>query len=64
MQATSFLRFIAGASASLWLLSPASAEVQEIRLARQFSMGYLQLNVMEHGKLIEKHAAARCGRCP
>src|SRR5215813_10763433 len=40
------------------LLLPASAEVPEIRLARQFSMGYLQLNVMEHEKLIEKHAKA------
>ena len=28
----------------------------EIRLAQQFSIGYLQLNVMEHQKLIEKHA--------
>src|SRR5262245_49625510 len=35
---------------------PASAT--EIRLARQFSMGYLQLNVMEHQQLIEKHAKA------
>ena len=25
----------------------ATAQAQEIRLARQFSMGYLQLNVME-----------------
>ena len=40
----------------LGLLSPAGA--QEIRLAQQFSMGYLQLNVMQHQKLIEKHAAA------
>ena len=38
------------------LLSPAAAA--EIRLARQFSMGYLQLNVMEHQQLIEKHAKA------
>jgi NitT/TauT family transport system substrate-binding protein len=30
----------------------------EIRIARQFSMGYLQFNVMEHEKLLEKHAAA------
>src|SRR5215475_11294013 len=37
-------------------LAPASA--QEIRLARQFSMGYLQFNVMEHQQLIEKHAKA------
>jgi NitT/TauT family transport system substrate-binding protein len=58
MQATSFLRFVVGASALFCLLPPASAEVTEIRLARQFSMGYLQLNVMEHQKLIEKHAKA------
>lgn len=51
------VRTIAGFAAALALLSPASA--QEIRLAEQFSMGYLQLNVMQHQKLIEKHAAAR-----
>jgi NitT/TauT family transport system substrate-binding protein len=36
----------------------AHAQVPEIRLARQFSMGYLQFNVMEHQQLIEKHAKA------
>jgi NitT/TauT family transport system substrate-binding protein len=35
-----------------------AASGQEIRIARQFSMGYLQFNVMEHDKLLEKHAAA------
>src|SRR5256885_1938691 len=35
-----------------------AASTQEIRIARQFSMGYLQFNVMEHEKLLEKHAAA------
>jgi NitT/TauT family transport system substrate-binding protein len=30
----------------------------EIRFARQFSMGYLQFNVMERQRLVEKHAAA------
>jgi NitT/TauT family transport system substrate-binding protein len=40
----------------LGLLAPAGAQVPEIRLAKQTSMGYLQLNVMEHQKLIEKHA--------
>lgn len=39
-------------------LSPAAAQALEIRLARQFSMGYLQFNVMEHEHLIEKHARA------
>jgi len=38
--------------------APADAQVPEIRLARQFSMGYLQFNVMEHQQLIEKHAKA------
>ena len=36
----------------------ARAEVPEVRFARQFSMGYLQFNVIEHEKLIQKHAAA------
>jgi NitT/TauT family transport system substrate-binding protein len=36
----------------------ASAEVPEVRIARQFSMGYLQFNVIDHEKLIQKHAAA------
>jgi NitT/TauT family transport system substrate-binding protein len=36
----------------------ADAQVPEIRFARQFSMGYLQFNVMEKHGLIEKHAKA------
>src|SRR5437773_8133154 len=40
------------------LIAPLAAQVPEIRLARQFSMGYLQFNVMEHQRLIEKHARA------
>jgi ABC-type nitrate/sulfonate/bicarbonate transport system substrate-binding protein len=39
-------------------VSSARAETLEIRLARQYSMGYLQFNVMEHLGLIEKHARA------
>src|SRR5262249_52535686 len=46
---------VAGAFA---LLAASHADAAEIRLARQFSMGYLQLNVMEHQQLIEKHAKA------
>jgi NitT/TauT family transport system substrate-binding protein len=44
----------------LTMLMPATlvrAEVPEVRFARQFSMGYLQFNVIEHEHLIEKHAA-------
>src|ERR1700727_681099 len=40
------------------MASTAHAEVREVRFARQFSMGYLQFNVVEHEKLIQKHAAA------
>ena len=58
MPSKGILRAIVAGVALLGLLSPASAETSEIRLARQFSMGYLQLNVMEHDKLIEKHAKA------
>jgi NitT/TauT family transport system substrate-binding protein len=36
----------------------ARAEVPEVRFARQYSMGYLQFNVIEHEHLIQKHAAA------
>ena len=36
----------------------AAASAQEVRIARQFSMGYLQFNVMEHDRLLEKHTAA------
>src|SRR5262245_42860210 len=39
-------------------VNSAAAQVPEIRLARQYSMGYLQFNVMEHQQLIEKHARA------
>ena len=51
----SFSILIAAAVASL---SATAAFAQEVRIARQFSMGYLQFNVMEHEKLLEKHAAA------
>ena len=44
--------------AAIALCTPARAEVPEVRFARQFSMGYLQFNVIEHEKLIQKHAAA------
>jgi NitT/TauT family transport system substrate-binding protein len=36
----------------------ASAQTNEIKFARQFSMGYLQFNVMERRRLVEKHAKA------
>ena len=36
----------------------AHADATEIRLAKQYGLGYLPLMVMEHDNLIEKHAAA------
>lgn len=50
--------YIIASAAVIGLLQPAAAQVPEIRLAKQFSMGYLQLNVMEHRQLIEKYAKA------
>jgi NitT/TauT family transport system substrate-binding protein len=49
-------RLFASAIALFSLAATTSAQVPEIKLAKQFSMGYLQLNVMERDKLIEKHA--------
>src|ERR1043166_4297671 len=51
-------RFSILLAAAAWVAAPLAAQAQEIRIARQFSMGYLQFNVMEHEKLLEKHAAA------
>ncbi|HTP96294.1 MAG TPA: ABC transporter substrate-binding protein [Burkholderiales bacterium] len=39
-------------------ITGARAETGEVRLAKQFSMGYIQFNVMENQHLIEKHAKA------
>jgi NitT/TauT family transport system substrate-binding protein len=58
MQLKGIIGGFTAVAALLCLMQPAAAETNEIRLARQFSIGYLQLNVMEHQKLIEKHAAA------
>jgi NitT/TauT family transport system substrate-binding protein len=37
---------------------PACAEAASVRVARQYGIGYLQTMVMEHDRLIEKHARA------
>src|SRR6185437_5145267 len=57
MRVSILLRVATVSAALLGWLPPAMAQDSEIRLAQQFSMGYLQLNVMQHQKLIEKHAA-------
>ena len=37
----------------------AHAEVTSLRVARQYGIGYLQIMVMEHERLVEKHARAQ-----
>ena len=51
--------WIAGVVISVTIGGTPAAGAAEIWLAEQFSMGYLQFNVMEHDKLIEKHAEKR-----
>jgi NitT/TauT family transport system substrate-binding protein len=48
---------LAAAMAGLFAAT-AAAQAPEIRFARQFSMGYLQFNIMEHHQLLQKHAKA------
>jgi len=38
---------------------PARAEVREITIAKEFGIGYLPYLIMEHEKLVEKHAKSR-----
>lgn len=52
------MKQILAIAATLLAAASARAEVPEVRLARQYSIGYLQLNVLEHEHLIQKHAAA------
>jgi NitT/TauT family transport system substrate-binding protein len=44
---------------ALQLAVSAHAEVTGLRVARQYGIGYLQIMVMEHEKLVEKHARAQ-----
>lgn len=49
---------VACAFAATLMATPARAEVGEIHLAKQFSMGYVQFNILAHRGLIEQHAKA------
>jgi NitT/TauT family transport system substrate-binding protein len=50
---------LAATASSLTLLAaPASAELSEIHVSRQYGISYLPLMIMEDQKLIEKHAKA------
>lgn len=50
--------FVASLAASLLVASVASAEQKELRIAKQYGLGYLQMMVLEDQKLVEKHAKA------
>jgi len=54
---TAAVSMLAGLALAV-VATAAAAQAPEIRFARQFSMGYLQFNVMEKHQLIEKHARA------
>jgi NitT/TauT family transport system substrate-binding protein len=58
MTARAACAMVAALLAPLAFTGAARAQVPEVRIARQFSMGYLQFNVIEHEHLIQKHAAA------
>ena len=50
--------FAACALAASSFAFPAAAETNEVRIVKQSGLGFLPIMVMEHGKLIEKHARA------
>jgi NitT/TauT family transport system substrate-binding protein len=54
----SWLAASVGAALAGTLAGAAAAQAPEIRFARQFSMGYLQFNIMERHQLLEKQAKA------
>ena len=53
-----FIRLIAVLAVAALALAceVARSEVSEVRLAQQFSMGYMQFSIMERHKLVEKYA--------
>jgi NitT/TauT family transport system substrate-binding protein len=59
MRASRCSRFIAGiALAAICAAPPARAEQSELRIAKQYGLGYLQMMVMEDQKIVEKNANA------
>src|SRR5438270_13743493 len=56
------MRFLCSLAAALALFvslgTPARAEQSELRIAKQYGLGYLQMMVMEDQKMVEKATAA------
>ena len=57
MKATKLLTLLA-AAAGLAASTMAAAEVDEVKMMSQYGIGYMQLTIMKHDKLIEKHLKA------
>src|ERR1041384_7086560 len=51
-------RILAAALIAAALIGPAAAEVNELKIGKQYGLPYIQFVIMEDQKLIEKHAKA------
>lgn len=58
MKAKWFAASVAMAISASAYMPQAYAEAKEIRIAKQYGIGYLPLAIMEHDHLVEKHAKA------
>ena len=62
MSFSTLKRSLPATTAALWLLlsciGPVQAEQNELRVAKQYGLGYLQMMVMEDQRIVEKNAAA------
>ncbi len=54
----SVVTILLACAAMIGAVAPAGAEVREVRLAKQYGLGYLPLIIMEEQHLVEKHAKA------
>jgi len=57
MITSKLLKFVAAATVGLFTSAAATAEVSELKMMSQYGIGYMQLTVMKHEKLIEKNLA-------
>jgi len=57
MKTWKLLKFVATATMGLACSTLAAAEVSELKMMSQYGIGYMQLTLMQHDKLVEKHLA-------
>ena len=58
METGKFWKLVAAAALGVAASGMAAAEVAELKMMSQYGIGYMQLTVMKHDKLVEKHLAA------